>query len=122
MPADASNEARGMTEDADTGPEHAPPGVRPEADTDGSWLEAVADAASRGSGGPVELLGDYPTLLADAAVYGRRAERPELEAVGELGRRAAETGIPAGRLVDLYLSAAWRPVGKPAAHGPHSRP
>ncbi|HET6625685.1 MAG TPA: helix-turn-helix domain-containing protein [Nocardioidaceae bacterium] len=57
---------------------------------------------------PVELLGEYLHLLAEAAVTGRRATREELEAVGRLGRRAAEQGFSAGRVVDLYLSAALR--------------
>jgi sugar diacid utilization regulator len=56
----------------------------------------------------VELLGDYLPLLADAAINGRRPKRGELEAVGLLGRRAAEQGISAGRAVQLYLSAARR--------------
>jgi sugar diacid utilization regulator len=56
----------------------------------------------------VELLGDYLPLLADAAINGRRAKRGELDAVGLLGRRAAEQGISAGRVVQLYLSAARR--------------
>jgi sugar diacid utilization regulator len=57
---------------------------------------------------PVELLGEYLSLLVDAAVDGRRAKRSELEAVGLLGRRAAEQGISAGRVVQLYMSAARR--------------
>jgi sugar diacid utilization regulator len=74
-----------------------------------AWLVDVAEAASRDAGGvPVELLGDYLPLLADAAVHGRRAKRGELDAVGRLGRRAAEQGISAGRVVQLYLSAARR--------------
>jgi sugar diacid utilization regulator len=74
-----------------------------------AWLVGVAEGASRDAGGvPVELLGGYLSLLADAATYGRQAERGELEAVGLLGRRAAEQGISAGRVVQLYLSAARR--------------
>lgn len=81
----------------------------PPPDTGGGWLADVAAGASRDSGGvPVELLGDYLPLLADAAASGRRPERAELEAVGRLGRRAAEQGISAGRVVQLYLSAARR--------------
>ncbi len=73
------------------------------------WLVEVAEGASRDAGGvPVELLGDYLPLLADAAIKGRRAKRGELDAVGLLGRRAAEQGISAGRVVQLYLSAARR--------------
>jgi sugar diacid utilization regulator len=74
-----------------------------------AWLKGVADAAAREAGGvPVELLGDYLPLLADAAVSGRRPGRTELEAVGRLGREAAEQGISARRVVQLYLSAARR--------------
>src|SRR4029079_7279809 len=74
-----------------------------------AWLTDVADAAGRDAGGvPVELLGEYLPLLADAAINGRRPERGELEAGGVLGRRAAEQGISAGRVVQLYLSAARR--------------
>jgi sugar diacid utilization regulator len=81
--------------------------VTPEAGD--AWLVGVAEGAGRDAGGvPVELLGDYLPLLADAATYGRRAERGELDAVGLLGRRAAEQGISAGRVVQLYLSAAQR--------------
>jgi sugar diacid utilization regulator len=78
-------------------------------ESDDAWLVEVAEGASRDAGGvPVELLGDYLPLLADAAVSGRRPKRAELEAVGLLGRQAAEHGISAGRAVQLYLSAARR--------------
>ena len=76
---------------------------------DGSWLTEVAQNACRDVGGvPVELLGDYLPLLADAATSGRRPHPAELEAVGLLGRRAAELGVSAGSAVQLYLSAARR--------------
>ncbi|MEU8263282.1 helix-turn-helix domain-containing protein [Micromonospora sp. NPDC048999] len=72
-------------------------------------LAAIARAASADAGGvPVDLLGDYLWLLAEAAVTGRRPRRAELDAVGVLGRRAAEQGVSAGRAVQLYLSAARR--------------
>ncbi|MFD2764961.1 PucR family transcriptional regulator [Micromonospora eburnea] len=72
-------------------------------------LAAIARAASADAGGvPVDLLGDYLWLLAEAAVTGRRPRRAELDAVGVLGRRAAEQGVSAGRAVRLYLSAARR--------------
>ncbi|SCF21328.1 PucR C-terminal helix-turn-helix domain-containing protein [Micromonospora viridifaciens] len=72
-------------------------------------LAAVARAASADAGGvPVELLGNYLSLLADAAMTGRRPRRAELDAVGVLGRRAAEQGVSTGRVVQLYLSAARR--------------
>ncbi|MDG4787799.1 helix-turn-helix domain-containing protein [Micromonospora sp. WMMD1102] len=74
-----------------------------------TWLDEVAEAAARDAGNvPVQLLGDYLPMLADAAVSGRRPRRAELEAVGRLGRQAAERGISAGRVVQLYLSAARR--------------
>ncbi|GEL18301.1 PucR family transcriptional regulator [Pseudonocardia asaccharolytica] len=74
-----------------------------------AWLAEVAQDASRAAGGvPVELLGDYLSLLAEAATTGRRPQPQELEVVGLLGRRAAESGIAAGNAVQLYLSAAWR--------------
>ncbi|PZS12932.1 MAG: PucR family transcriptional regulator [Pseudonocardiales bacterium] len=73
-----------------------------------AWLLAVAEAAAASAGAPVELLGEYLTFLADAAVSGRRPQKRELEAVRELGRRAAEQGVGAAQAVDLYLSAAWR--------------
>jgi sugar diacid utilization regulator len=47
-------------------------------------------------------------MLADAAINGRRPDAFELDAVRELGRRAAAQGVGARRAVDLYLSAAWR--------------
>jgi sugar diacid utilization regulator len=47
-------------------------------------------------------------LLADAAISGHRPKQADLDAVGWLGRQAAEQGISAGRLVQLYLSAARR--------------
>lgn len=98
-----------MDEQAAAGRDRSSGGAGTDVAAGDAWLTAVADAASRDSGGvPVELLGDYLTLLADAATKGRRAQRPAMEVVRQLGRRAAETGVPAGRLIDLYLSAAWR--------------
>lgn len=76
---------------------------------DDSWLADVARDAGRDVGGvPVELLGDYLPLLADAAASGRRPDARELDSVGLLGRRAAELGVSAGSVVQLYLSAARR--------------
>jgi hypothetical protein len=73
------------------------------------WLEDVARGASREVGDvPIELLGDYLPLIADAAATGRKPDTLELDAVGLLGRRAAELGVSAGSVVQLYLSAARR--------------
>lgn len=78
-------------------------------DRDTSWLQRVAEGAGRDAGGvSTELLGDYLSLLADAAATGRKASQSELAAVKALGKRAAEQGDSVGRVVDLYLSAALR--------------
>jgi sugar diacid utilization regulator len=84
------------------------PKDRHETGPDEEWLTAIAQAAAGGDQAPLELLVEYLTLLADAAISGRRPNEPELAVVRELGRRAAEQGVSAGRVVDLYLSAAWR--------------
>jgi sugar diacid utilization regulator len=98
-----------MNEDDDGRHDIAAPRSRSATDSGDAWLIAVADAASRDSGGvPVELLGDYLPMLADAAIKGRRPREVDLEAVKDLGIRAAEHGVAAGALIDLYLSAAWR--------------
>lgn len=82
-------------------------GIAPLADD--SWLTAVAEDACRDVGGvPAELLGNYLALLAEAATSGREPHPAELDAVGLLGRRAAELGVSAGSAVQLYLSAARR--------------
>ena len=72
------------------------------------WLSVVARAAAADAKAPIELLGEYLTILADAALSGRRPQGRELSAVRRLGRRAAEQGVDANQAVDLYLSAAWR--------------
>src|SRR3954466_4386786 len=72
------------------------------------WLAAGGDSAAAAVHAPAELLGGYLPLLADAAINGRRPDSFELDAVRELGRRAAAQGVGARRAVDLYLSAAWR--------------
>ena len=72
-------------------------------------LSAVARAASRDAGGVAEeLLGDFLPQLAEAATSGRRLDRAALDMIGTAGRRAAEQGVPVGRAVELYVSAAWR--------------
>jgi sugar diacid utilization regulator len=73
-----------------------------------AWLARVAEAAAADARAPAELLGEHLSMLADAALTGRRPAPAELAAVADLGWRAAEQGVGAGRTVDLYLSAAWR--------------
>jgi sugar diacid utilization regulator len=73
-----------------------------------AWLVPVAEAAAADARAPAELLGEHLSMLADAALTGRRPLPRDLASVSDLGRRAAEQGVDAGRTVDLYLSAAWR--------------
>src|SRR4051812_10111388 len=84
------------------------PSGRAGASTSVEWLAPVGASAAAAVKAPAELLGDYLPLLADAAINGRRPDSFELDAVRELGRRAAAQGVGARRAVDLYLSAAWR--------------
>lgn len=72
------------------------------------WLADVARAAAAETQAPVDLLGEYLVILADAAVSGRSPEHAELEAVRHLGWRAAEQQVDADQAVALYLSAAHR--------------
>lgn len=72
-------------------------------------LAAVAQAASRDADHvPAELLGDFLDRMVEAADSGRRPDRAALERIGTSGRSAAEQGVPLGRTVELYVSAAWR--------------
>ncbi|SFP77504.1 transcriptional regulator, CdaR family [Geodermatophilus dictyosporus] len=80
----------------------------PPAGASEEWLVSVGTSAAAAVRAPAELLGGYLPLLADAAINGRRPDARELDAVRELGRRAAAQGVDARRAVDLYLSAAWR--------------
>jgi sugar diacid utilization regulator len=81
----------------------------PTVNGDEDWLSRVAKSACHDAGDvSEELLGDYLSMLADAATSGRRVARNELTAVRLLGRRAAGVGVSAGQGVDLYLSAARR--------------
>jgi sugar diacid utilization regulator len=86
---------------------------RTSSDGDDEWLTMAADGASKDAGGvPVDLLGDYLPMLADAATFGRFPGTDQIEAVRRQGRRAAEQGVSVGRGVDLYLSAARRVWGE----------
>jgi hypothetical protein len=74
-------------------------------------------AAADSRGADATLLGDYIETLAAVAGDGRRLARPELGRSRVVGMTAAETGVPLGTLVDLYLSAtwvAWRHLPRPA--------
>ncbi|MBA0049721.1 PucR family transcriptional regulator [Streptomyces sp. AJS327] len=54
------------------------------------------------------FLGDYPRLLAEVSSTGRLPRRDELEALRELGERAAEHGHGLRQLVGLYLKETRR--------------
>jgi hypothetical protein len=69
-------------------------------------VDVVAGAAAADAGAPVELLGSYLGVLADAAVHGRRPGPDDLALAGTYGRRAASEGVTPGQVVNLYLSAA----------------
>lgn len=90
------------------------PGWRPDKGSvlfkgDDDWLTRVSEGACRDAGGvPEDLLGDYLLMLANAATHGVSPGAGQLEAVGVLGQRAADSGVSVGRGVDLYLSAARR--------------
>jgi sugar diacid utilization regulator len=74
-----------------------------------AWLTGIPEGASKDSGGvSPEFLAGYLPMLADAATIGRAPKRAEIDAVRLQGRKAAESGVPVGRGVDLYLSAARR--------------
>ena len=72
----------------------------------GPWLTTVAEDAARRTGVPADLLGAYLTLLADAALRGRRPSKAELSAVRDLGRQAAARNVTSRQMAHLYLSAA----------------
>lgn len=82
---------------------------RPTADpnpTERAWLDDVAAGAARAAAAPVEVLGEFPARLLAAARAARRPGRSGLLEVQDLGRQAAERGVPADAAVSLYLSAA----------------
>lgn len=87
-------------------------------------LHRIAVAAGREAGGvPIELLGDYLTIVVDAAATGRRLTKSELHDCHDRGVDAARDGVPLREFVDLYLSATWRlwrhlPTGRGRAQRP----
>jgi hypothetical protein len=87
-----------MTESGSSG-RPAPPGVVAGND---EWLVQVGMSAAAACGTPVDLLGEFLPMLAEAAIHGRRPEVRELDAVRELGQRAAKQGVGAGQTVGLY--------------------
>jgi DNA-binding PucR family transcriptional regulator len=74
--------------------------------------EVLAEVAAGGSSDagavPVELLGDFLAVLADAVSAGTPVSAAKQRSYRALGERAARQGVALRALLDLYLSAAWR--------------
>lgn len=81
------------------------PGDSPE--TRQSLLDAAHAAAHDAGGLDPALLGDFLDLLA-AAQQATAWDRHQQSAFEALGARAVEQGASLSKVVDLYLSAAWR--------------
>jgi sugar diacid utilization regulator len=82
--------------------------------------EVAAGGAADAGGLPVELLGDFLSVLSTAVVAGTQIGARQLRSYRTLGDRAARDGVALRALLDLYLSSAWRlwrllpPVAKAA--------
>jgi sugar diacid utilization regulator len=72
------------------------------------FAQTAADAARDSGGVPVEFLGDFLSVLADAVGAGRPLTRRQLRVYQSLGDDAARSGVALRALLDLYLSAGWR--------------
>ena len=72
-------------------------------------IAEIAQGGAHDAGGlPVELLGDFLSVVADAVLAGRTITARQLRAYSALGDSAAQQGIALRALLDLYLSSAWR--------------
>ena len=60
------------------------PGTGPTNSADEAWLTAIAQAAAGDTQAPLELLVEDLTLLADAAISGRRPREHELAIAGTI--------------------------------------
>ena len=80
----------------------------PGAVADEVLAEVAASGAADAGAVPVELLGDFLAVLADAVGAGTPIPAQRLRAYRTLGERAARRGVALRALLDLYLSAAWR--------------
>src|SRR3954447_16923777 len=70
--------------------------------------QVAADAAVDSGGVPVELLGDFLSVVVAAVEDGRPIPAARLRSYRALGERAARQGVALRALLDLYLSACWR--------------
>jgi sugar diacid utilization regulator len=69
-----------------------------------------------------DFLSGYPDLLAEVAATGRLPRRAELDALRELGERAAESGHGLRQLIGLYLGETrrvWAALDRSARGGVH---
>ncbi len=74
------------------------------------WFVSITRAAAQEAGAPADLLGDFAQQLV-TALAGRSTSPEGFAAISELGGRAAEQGVSADAVVNLYLSLAkqlWR--------------
>lgn len=89
-------------------------------------VAAVAAAGAEDAGGlPVELLGDFLTMVVRAVADHRPLATRQLKSCQARGDEAARRGIALRALLDLYSSSAWRlwrhlPVVARAAEDPDS--
>ncbi|MCW2526331.1 MAG: CdaR family transcriptional regulator [Pseudonocardiales bacterium] len=85
--------------------------------------EVALGGAADAGGLPVDLLGDFLSVLTAAVVVGRPISTRQLRAYQAMGGTAAQQGVALRALLDLYLSSAWRlwrhlPPVKDAASNP----
>lgn len=72
-------------------------------------LARVAAAGAKDAGGlPVELLGDFLTVVSRAVQVRRPLTARQLAACRSFGDEAARRGVALRALIDLYSSSAWR--------------
>jgi hypothetical protein len=87
-----------------------------------SSIASITRRAAVFSGTAPDLLDGYLAILVDVRRTGRRLTRKEREDRRQLGRRAAESNVALGTVVDCYLGAtrlAWTDLpgaGTPARH------
>jgi hypothetical protein len=85
-------------------------------------IESITRRVAISNGAAADLLDGYLEILADVRRTGRRLTRNERDDRRHLGRRAAESSISLGTVVDCYLGAtrlAWSDLPaprKPAGH------
>jgi len=90
--------------------------------TQASSIASVCRRAAASSGTDPAFLVGYLEVLVDVRRTGRQLTRKERDDRRQLGRRAAESSIALGRVVDCYLTAtrlAWTDIPPPPALPAH---